>query len=71
MDGGTQKTTRRQMLHAIGLVGGTAALYNAMTAMGHAAETQFHGPPQLTGGAKGQSVIVLARGWPGCWRPMS
>jgi monoamine oxidase len=65
MDGETPRTTRRQLLHAIGLVGGTAALYNAMTAMGHAAETQFHGPPQLTGGAKGQSVIVLGAGLAG------
>jgi monoamine oxidase len=52
------------MLRAIGLVGGTAALYNAMTAMGHAAETQFNGPPKLSGG-KGQSVIVLGAGLAG------
>ena len=29
-------TTRRQLLTAIGLVGGAAALYQAMTTMGHA-----------------------------------
>jgi monoamine oxidase len=65
MDADTPRTTRRQLLSAIGLVGGTAALYNAMTTMGHAAETQFHGPPQLSGGGKGQSVIVLGAGLAG------
>src|SRR3978361_1306935 len=65
MDPSAPKTTRRQLLSAIGLVGGTAALYNAMTTMGHAAETQFHGPPQLSGGGKGQSVIGLGAGLAG------
>ncbi len=65
MQGATPATTRRQLLSAIGLVGGTAALYNAMATLGHAAETQFHGPPQLTGGAKGQSVIILGSGLAG------
>ena len=32
----TRSTTRRQLLTAIGMVGGTAALYQAMTTMGHA-----------------------------------
>jgi monoamine oxidase len=65
MDSGVPRTTRRQLLSAIGLVGGTAALYNAMTSLGHAAETQFNGPPQLAGGAKGQSVIILGSGLAG------
>jgi monoamine oxidase len=65
MDPGSQKTTRRQLLSAIGLVGGTAALYNAMTSLGHAAETQFNGPPQLSGGGKGKSVVVLGSGLAG------
>jgi hypothetical protein len=45
----TPNTTRRQLLTAIGMVGGTAALYQAMTTMGHAAETQYKGPPDLSG----------------------
>jgi monoamine oxidase len=65
MGDGASKTTRRQLLTAIGIVGGSAALYQAMTTMGHAAETQFHGPPNLSGARKGQSVIVLGAGLAG------
>jgi monoamine oxidase len=46
-------------------VGGTAALYQAMTTMGHAAETQFKGPLNLSGARKGASVIVLGAGLAG------
>ena len=55
-------TTRRQLLTAIGMMGGTAALYQAMTTMGHAAETQFAGPPNLSGARAGASVLVLGAG---------
>jgi len=65
MDTGTPRTTRRQLLTAIGMMGGSAALYQAMTTMGHAAETQFHGSPQLTGARKGATVIVLGAGLSG------
>ena len=54
--------TRRQLFNAIGLIGGTAAIYNMMTTFGHAAETQFTGPPNLQGARKGASVIVLGAG---------
>ena len=46
-------TTRRQLLTAIGMVGGTAALYQAMTTMGHAMETQYKGTPDLSGARPG------------------
>ncbi len=59
------KTTRRQLLSAIGMLGGTAALYNMMTTLGHAAETQFTGPPNLSGARPGASVIVLGAGLAG------
>ncbi len=58
-------TSRRELLTAIGLVGGAAALYQAMTTMGHAAETQFNGPPNLSGARPGSSVIVLGAGLAG------
>ena len=58
-------TTRRQLLTAIGMVGGTAALYQAMTTMGHAAETQYKGPPDLSGARPGASVLVLGSGLAG------
>ncbi|CAN7172301.1 flavin monoamine oxidase family protein [Phenylobacterium sp. LjRoot225] len=61
-DGGP---TRRQLLTAIGMMGGTVALYQAMTAMAHAAETQFTGPPNLSGARPGASVIVLGAGLAG------
>ena len=57
--------TRRQLLTAIGKAGGAAALYQVMTTMGHAAETQFTGPPKLSGARKGASVIVLGAGLAG------
>ena len=65
MQTGGQLPTRREMLHAIGVIGGTAVLYNAMTAMGHAAETQFTGPPNLSGVRPGASVVVLGAGLAG------
>jgi monoamine oxidase len=58
-------TTRRQLLSAIGMIGGATALYQAMTTLGHAAETQFAGPPNLSGARKGASVIVLGAGLAG------
>ncbi len=57
--------SRRQLLTAIGKAGGAAALYHAMTALGHAAPSQFSGPPRLSGARKGASVIVLGAGLAG------
>ena len=57
--------TRRQLLTAIGKAGGAAALYQAMTALGHAAPTDFTGPPKLGTGRKGASVVVLGAGLAG------
>lgn len=65
MEQSGQKTTRRQLLSTIGMLGGTAVLYNMMTTLGYAAETQFHGPPNLSGAKKGASVIVLGAGLAG------
>nr|WP_295113968.1 flavin monoamine oxidase family protein [uncultured Caulobacter sp.] len=65
MDSRSGAPTRRQLLSAIAKVGGTAALYQAMTTLGHAAETQFHGPPSLQGARSGAKVIVLGAGLAG------
>src|ERR1700760_1381668 len=62
---GNAMTTRRQLLTAIGMVGGTAALYQAMTTMGHAMETQYKGSPDLSGVRPGASVLVLGAGLAG------
>jgi monoamine oxidase len=40
-------------------------MYQAMTALGHAAETQFSGPPALSGARAGASVLVLGAGLAG------
>lgn len=57
--------SRRDLLMMIGRAGGAAAMYQAMTALGHAAETQFAGPPMLSGAPKGASVLVLGAGLAG------
>jgi monoamine oxidase len=59
------KPTRRQILRAMGVMGGSAVLYQAMEAMGHAAESQFAGPPNLSGARPGASVVVLGAGLAG------
>ncbi|WP_374576261.1 flavin monoamine oxidase family protein [Phenylobacterium sp.] len=65
MDTERQAPTRRQLLHAVGLIGGSAAIYNMMTVLGHAEETRFDGPPNLSGARKGATVIVLGAGLAG------
>ena len=64
-DAGAGVPPRRQLLPAVGKFGGAAALYQVMTTMGHAAETQFTGPPKLGGAKKGASVVVLGAGLAG------
>ena len=61
----TEKPTRRKILTAIGMVAGSDALYQAMTTLGYGAETQFNGPPRLSGARKGASVLVLGSGLAG------
>jgi len=55
--------TRRDLFAMIGKIGGAAAMYQAMTALGHAAETQFSGPPGYSGGSG--KVLVLGAGLAG------
>lgn len=57
--------TRRQLLTMIGKAGGGAALYQAMTVLGHAEESRFAGPPHLSGAKPGQRVLVLGAGLAG------
>ena len=62
---GLAPQNRRELLSMIGQMGGAAVMYQAMTALGHAAETQFTGPPQLSGAKPGASVLVLGAGLAG------
>jgi monoamine oxidase len=57
--------SRRELLTMIGKAGGAAAMYQAMTALGHAAETQFKGPPKLASAKPGATVLVLGAGLAG------
>ncbi len=59
------RTTRRQLLTRIGIGVGSVAMYQAMTKMGHAAGTDFKGPPELSGVKPGTSVLVLGAGLAG------
>lgn len=61
----TMPRTRRQLLTRIGAAAGSAALYQAMTSLGHAEGTDFTGPPDLGRAPKGASVIVLGAGLAG------
>ena len=53
------------MLRAIGMMAGTAVLYQAMEVLGHAKDTQFAGPPNLQGARPGTKVVVLGAGLAG------
>ena len=54
--------SRRQLLRMIGMAGGSAAMYQAMSTLGHAAESTYAGPPDLQGAPPGASVLVLGAG---------
>jgi len=54
--------SRRQLLRMIGVSAGSAAMYQAMTSLGLAAESNFKGMPQLGTAPKGASVLVLGAG---------
>ena len=57
--------TRRQLLMRIGVAAGSAAMYQAMTQLGHAAGTDFAGSPALSGARSGTTVLVLGAGLAG------
>jgi monoamine oxidase len=54
--------TRRQLLAMIGSSAGGAAMYQAMTSLGFAADSNFKGPTQLSQAPAGASVLVLGAG---------
>ena len=58
-------TSRRELLKLIGLTAGSAALYQAMTSLGYAAESGYKGPIKLDGDPKGASVLILGAGLAG------
>jgi monoamine oxidase len=54
--------SRRGLLRMIGLTAGASAMYQAMSTLGHAAESPYAGPPDLQGAPPGTSVLVLGAG---------
>jgi monoamine oxidase len=54
--------TRRELLSMIGASAGSAAMYQAMTSLGFAADSGYKGPIQLSGAPSGASVLVLGAG---------
>jgi len=57
--------SRRDLLNLIGTAAGSAAMYQAMTSLGHAAESPYQGPLKLDGDPKGATVLVLGAGLAG------
>ena len=58
-------TTRRDLLALIGTVAGSAAMYQAMTRLGFASDSNYTGPIALGGDVKGASVLILGAGLAG------
>jgi monoamine oxidase len=56
---------RRDLFRMIGLFAGSAAMYNAMSTLGFAADSQYTGPIRLSGAPAGTKVVVLGAGWAG------
>jgi monoamine oxidase len=58
--------SRRNLLTLIGLIGGSTAMFDAMTQRGHAAPVTYKGPPALGSAPKrGNKVIVIGAGLAG------
>jgi monoamine oxidase len=54
--------TRRDLFALIGAAAGGTVMYQAMTSLGHAAQSDYRGPLVLDGDPKGASVLVLGAG---------
>ncbi len=66
MQAGSRTTTsRRDLLALIGTVAGGAAMYQAMSSLGYAADSAYQGPIALSGDVKGASVLILGAGLAG------
>src|SRR5712672_2997426 len=57
--------SRRDLLRMIGATAGSTAMYQAMSSLGFAAESPYHGPIDLQGAPKGASVLILGAGMAG------
>src|ERR1700686_5042336 len=64
-DAGSSSLSRRQLLRMIGITAGNAAMYQAMSSLGFAAESPYRGPIDLQGTPPGASVLILGAGMSG------
>jgi monoamine oxidase len=64
-DVGSSSLSRRQLLRMIGVTAGNAAMYQAMSSLGFAAESPYRGPIDLQGTPAGASVLILGAGMAG------
>src|ERR1700691_3777163 len=64
-DAGSSALSRRQLLRMIGITAGNAAMYQAMSSLGFAAESPYRGPLDLQGTPAGASVLILGAGMAG------
>jgi monoamine oxidase len=62
---GSGARTRRDLFAMIGTVAGSAAMYQAMTSLGYAANSPYRGMPDLRGAPQGARVLVLGAGLAG------
>src|ERR1700693_4503714 len=61
----TPELSRRDLLRMIGVTAGGAAMYQAMSSLGFAADSPYRGPIDLQGTPKGASVLILGAGMAG------
>ncbi|WP_366931297.1 flavin monoamine oxidase family protein [Nitratireductor sp.] len=59
------QVTRRDLLTMIGATAGSAALYQAMTTLGHARSSPYKGPVNLQGDPGAAKVLILGAGLAG------
>jgi len=61
-DADVSALSRRELLGMIGATAGAAAMYQAMSGLGFAAESPYRGPIELQGTPPGASVLILGAG---------
>jgi len=57
--------SRRDLFRMIGITAGSAAMYQAMSALGFAADSPYAGPVDLQHAPRGASVLILGAGMAG------
>ena len=64
-DASTAPMNRRSLFKLIGMVAGSAVMYQVMAELGHAGESGYTGPIKLEGDPKGATVLILGAGLAG------